>query len=148
MAATDATPIEATKARLNEVQEEVTARLDALKRGAIRRVDVTRGTIRDTSLGLAYSTSASVLDGAATITRALPLGKPLAGLLEKQAGLLTERETALAAPPIANYDDLNVKQVGEALDGLGSWDLLKVRQYEEAHKSRKTVLGAVDRLLR
>ena len=45
--------------------------------------------------------------------------------------------------PIVGYDDLNVKQVAERLDGMSSEGLEKVREYEVATKNRETVLREV-----
>ena len=47
--------------------------------------------------------------------------------------------------PIADYDDLNVKRVGEALDGLSLIDLERVARYERANKGRKTVFRQIER---
>ncbi len=143
MAATNTNPLDLSKARLADLQDAISQRVDALKHGA----DIAIGTTRDASLGLTYSTSAAAIDRAAKVTRALPLGKPLADLLQQQATALTDRELQLQMPNIPDYDTLNVREVTEALQELGPWELSKVRRYEAAHKKRKTVLGALDRLL-
>lgn len=41
--------------------------------------------------------------------------------------------------PIANYDDLNVREVNERLERLSEPDLGKVDAYERRHANRKTV---------
>lgn len=145
---TNANPIEVSKARLAELQDGFNTKLDALKRTSAQRADIAIGTLRDRGLDLVYSTSAAAVDGAATVGRVLPFATELAKRLEHRAERLTERGAALNAPRIEDYDELNVKQVCEALDGLGAWELSKVRRYEEEHKNRKTVLGAIERLLR
>ena len=50
--------------------------------------------------------------------------------------------------PIAGYDDLSAAQVQEQLDGLESAELRKVRDYEQRHANRKTVLDKIERRLR
>jgi polyhydroxyalkanoate synthesis regulator phasin len=50
--------------------------------------------------------------------------------------------------PIANYDDLSAPQVQEQLDGLAPADLRRLRDYEQRHANRKTVLDRIDRKLR
>jgi polyhydroxyalkanoate synthesis regulator phasin len=50
--------------------------------------------------------------------------------------------------PIAGYDDLSAAQVQEQLDGLEPAELRKVRDYEQRHANRKTVLDKIERRLR
>jgi hypothetical protein len=47
--------------------------------------------------------------------------------------------------PIANYDELSAPKVQDQLDGLTPAELRKLRDYEQRHANRKTVL---DRRLR
>lgn len=47
--------------------------------------------------------------------------------------------------PIADYDTLNVKKVGEAVRGLSLLDLERVARYERANKDRKTVYRHIER---
>ncbi len=47
--------------------------------------------------------------------------------------------------PIADYDALNVKAVGEAVRGLSPLDLERVARYERANKARKTVFRDIER---
>jgi hypothetical protein len=46
-------------------------------------------------------------------------------------------------PPIEGYDELNVNQVSEKLDGLSSEELEQVKGYEETTKNRETVLREI-----
>ena len=63
-------------------------------------------------------------------------------------------DTLEAAPaaerglPIAGYDDLSAAQVQERLDGLTPAELRRLRDYEQRHANRKTVLDRIDRKLR
>jgi hypothetical protein len=50
--------------------------------------------------------------------------------------------------PIAGYDELSAPQVQEQLDGLTPAELRKLRDYEQRHANRKTVLDRIERRLR
>ena len=50
--------------------------------------------------------------------------------------------------PIAGYDDLSAAQVQDRLDGLTPAELRRLRDYEQRHANRKTVLDRIDRKLR
>ena len=47
--------------------------------------------------------------------------------------------------PIASYDELNVEEIKDELEGLSEDELKKVRSYEKKHKNRKTLLEQLDR---
>lgn len=63
---------------------------------------------------------------------------PTATQEEEQAPVATQEEEQ--GLPIEDYDELNVNQVSEKLDGLSSEELEQVRAYEEDTKNRETVL--------
>jgi hypothetical protein len=50
--------------------------------------------------------------------------------------------------PIAGYDELSAAQVQEQLEGLTPAELRKLRDYEQRHANRKTVLDRIERRLR
>jgi hypothetical protein len=50
--------------------------------------------------------------------------------------------------PIADYDGLSAAQVQDRLDGLTPAELRKLRDYEQRHANRKTVLDRIERRLR
>jgi hypothetical protein len=50
--------------------------------------------------------------------------------------------------PIADYDELSAAKVQEQLDGLTPAELRKLRDYEQRHANRKTVLDKIERRLR
>jgi hypothetical protein len=50
--------------------------------------------------------------------------------------------------PIAGYDELSAAQVQERLDGLTPAELRRLRDYEQRHANRKTVLDPIERRLR
>jgi hypothetical protein len=47
---------------------------------------------------------------------------------------------------IPDYDELSASQVVDRLDDLGRDELAKVRDYEEATRGRRTILGKIDQL--
>jgi hypothetical protein len=46
--------------------------------------------------------------------------------------------------PIVGYDEMNVSEVTEKLEGLSVEELKRVRDYERRNKNRETVLGRID----
>jgi hypothetical protein len=50
--------------------------------------------------------------------------------------------------PIADYDELSAAKVQEQLEGLTPAELRKLRDYEQRHANRKTVLDRMERRLR
>ena len=50
--------------------------------------------------------------------------------------------------PIEGYDDLNVEEVSDRLEGLSADELRVVRDHEERNKNRETVLEQLDRKIR
>jgi hypothetical protein len=48
---------------------------------------------------------------------------------------------------IADYDELTAAEIIARLDEMPERDLRRVREYERANANRKTVLGAVERML-
>ena len=62
----------------------------------------------------------------------------------------TTRDTAdIAAgqPPFADYDEMNVDEITEQLDGLSEAKLRRVRNYEQGNKNRETLIAQIDRRL-
>jgi polyhydroxyalkanoate synthesis regulator phasin len=49
--------------------------------------------------------------------------------------------------PIAGYDGLTARQVGDRLKGLTPGELRRVRDYERRHANRKSVLAAIEKAL-
>src|SRR5262249_32442994 len=47
---------------------------------------------------------------------------------------------------IPDYDELSASQVVERLDGLQSAELEAIRDYEEAHRARRTILFKIEQL--
>jgi uncharacterized protein YukE len=59
-----------------------------------------------------------------------------------------ERAAEAAVFPIEGYDEMNVEEVSERLDGLSVEELQLVRDYEERNKKRDTLLEQLDRKIR
>lgn len=133
-----------SREKLTELREESVQRAKALQRQTVQRGEIAVGTARDASLQGLFTAGEATLDTAAALGQKLPFAGGLAKTLRARATTLEDAKAQLARPQIADYDDLNVKQVQEALDGLDSYQLMKVRRYEAANKNRKTVLSAVD----
>jgi DNA end-binding protein Ku len=56
------------------------------------------------------------------------------------------REKSTADLPIAKYDQLSVQEVLEQLDDLSQQDLQKIRDYEQRHKKRKSILNKLKKI--
>lgn len=59
--------------------------------------------------------------------------------------LLSTVERTTTRPPIADYEDKNVREVMAALRELDAFGLLRVQRHESANKNRKTILDAIVR---
>jgi hypothetical protein len=86
------------------------------------------------------------------------LSETTAGLVGTATGALgatagaaaegAERAAEAAAFPIAGYDEMNVEEISQRLDGLSVEELQLVRDYEERNKSRDSLLEQMDRKIR
>jgi hypothetical protein len=50
--------------------------------------------------------------------------------------------------PIPNYDELNVGEIKDRLDGLSAAQIREIREYEKRNKNRETLIEHFDRKLR
>lgn len=132
-----------SKDRIKKVQEDVTRRVDAIREDLWRKQAIATGRLRDESLQTVYNIQSQAFGQAAELLDRVPSLDKSARDLRERAAEAQQAEEDVARPPIANYDELNVKEVGEAIEGLDAWSLEKVRTYEEANKNRVTVLRAV-----
>jgi hypothetical protein len=66
----------------------------------------------------------------------------------RQGLRLVENQVDDATFPIAGYDEMNVKEIGERLEGLTAAEIRKVREYEKRNKNRETLIEQFDRKLR
>lgn len=142
-----------TRERLSERKKELVESGKRLKGELERKRDVTVGRLRDGSLERIYGVSetalrkvADVVETAGRLSRVDAIARP-AERLRTRAEHLEGARDGLQKPPIADYDELNVKKVCAALESLTAYELQKVRLYEVANKNRVTVLRELDRLL-
>ena len=61
---------------------------------------------------------------------------------------LVEGEVANATFPIAGYDEMNVREIGERLEDLSAAEIRRVREHEKRNKNRETLIEQFDRKLR
>jgi hypothetical protein len=66
----------------------------------------------------------------------------------RQGLRLVETEVIGGGFPIPNYDELNVEEVKEMLDGLTAAQIREVREYEKRNKNRETLIEQFDRKLK
>ena len=66
----------------------------------------------------------------------------------RQGLRLVENQVDEVTFPIAGYDEMNVKEIGERLEGLTAAEIRKVREYEKRNKNRETLIEQFDRKLR
>ncbi len=59
-----------------------------------------------------------------------------------------ERAAEAAVFPIEGYDEMNVEEISERLDGLSVEELQLLRDHEELNKRRETLLEQMDRKIR
>jgi hypothetical protein len=59
-----------------------------------------------------------------------------------------EQAAEAVAFPIEGYDEMNVEEISGRLEGLSVEELQLVRDYEELHEGRKTLLEQMDRKIR
>ena len=66
----------------------------------------------------------------------------------RQGLRLVEDQVEDATFPIAGYDELNVREISQRLEGLSDAEIRKVREYEKRNKNRETLIEQFDRKLR
>jgi hypothetical protein len=66
----------------------------------------------------------------------------------RQGLRLAENRVEDTTFPIAGYDEMNVKEIGERLEGLAAAEIRTVREYEKRNKNRETLIEQFDRKLR
>ena len=66
----------------------------------------------------------------------------------RQGLRLVDDQVDNATFPIAGYDEMNVKEIGDRLEGLSAVEIRRVREYEKRNKNRETLIEQFDRKLR
>ncbi len=129
-------------------QQHLTHKAEKTYRDITRQQQLLMGSLKETPKKSLYETLSRRFSQAAEVMQKGP--KPIkvgAMFLNDYASYFEAQHDDLIAPPINDYDELNVKQVNEALQELDAYSLLKVQEYEEAHKNRVTVLREIERLM-
>jgi len=105
---------------------------------AVSRGRMTRSDAQEMAQSLLSRSARATDDFLADVERMLGRGGT-----DLEAAPVSERGL-----PIAGYDDLSAAQVQDRLDGLTPAELRRLRDYEQRHANRKTVLDRIDRKLR
>jgi len=106
--------------------------------------------------GPAQQAAQTAQEGVSTV------GRTTGGLLGAATGAVTdvtggavgaaasgaEQAAEAVAFPIEGYDEMNVDEISSRLEGLSVEELQLVRDYEELHEGRKTLLEQMDRKIR
>ena len=66
----------------------------------------------------------------------------------RQGLRLVEGQVEEATFPIAGYDELNVREISERLDGFTAADIRTIREHEKRNKNRETLIEQFDRKLK
>jgi hypothetical protein len=66
----------------------------------------------------------------------------------RQGLRLVEGEIASVTFPIAGYDEMNVREIGDRLEGLSAAEIRAVREHEKRNKNRETLIEQFDRKLK
>jgi hypothetical protein len=143
-----------SRERLTELQSSLLHKSEDVREKGLRlrrelesrSVEVT-GQLKDASLTTLYEVGSTTLSTAAQWGEKLPVLENESRLLRDKAAALEAARQEVQRPGVALYDELNVKQILEALDGLSTYELRKLSRYEEANKNRVTILREVERRL-
>jgi hypothetical protein len=118
--------------------------IDELFDDAVRRGRMTRSDAQEMAQSLVSRGARATDDFLADLERMLgSRGDALEAPVEAGDGQSTSPNL-----PIAGYDELSAPQVQDQLDGLTPAELRKLRDYEQRHANRKTVLDRIERRLR
>ncbi len=146
---------EAGRAGAQQLSEQAARQQEAGQQLARESVEAYAGFLDD-----AFSRYRSGTEQAAQGARegARTLAETTTGLLGTATGAVgstvgstvegAERAAEAAVFPIEGYDEMNVEEVSERLDGLSVEELQLVRDYEETNKKRETLLEKMDRKIR
>jgi hypothetical protein len=129
------------RSELDQTAEKLDARRQAARRWIKRSAFLagTRGADRLWQLHL------DALHGAEVLLDKAPVSPLVEKVTTNVREALSNLEGITTRPPIEGYDDLNVREIRQALHDLDHLGLLRLKRHEQTHKARKTVLDAVDR---
>ncbi len=66
----------------------------------------------------------------------------------RQGLRLVENEVDNVTFPIAGYDEMNVREIGNRIEGLSAAEIRTVREHEKRNKNRETLIEQFDRKLK
>ena len=66
----------------------------------------------------------------------------------RQGLRLVESEVDYAMFPISGYDEMNVREIGDRIEGLSAAEIRTVREHEKRNKNRETLIEQFDRKLK
>jgi polyhydroxyalkanoate synthesis regulator phasin len=118
--------------------------IDELFDDAVRRGRMTRSDAQEMVQSIVARGARATDDFLSDVERML--GNRVENL--ESADEAGDGRTGAPALPIEGYDDLSASQVQERLEGLTPAELRKLRDYEQRHANRKTVLDRIERRLR
>jgi polyhydroxyalkanoate synthesis regulator phasin len=118
--------------------------IDELFDDAVRRGRMTRSDAQEMVQSIVARGARATDDFLSDVERML--GNRVEGL--EAADEAGDGRTGTPALAIDGYDDLSASQVQERLEGLTPAELRKLRDYEQRHANRKTVLDRIERRLR
>jgi hypothetical protein len=117
--------------------------VDELFDDAVRRGRMTRSDAQEMAQSLLSRGARATDDFLAELERLLRRGDTFEAAFETGDG-----RSVVPNLPIADYDKLSAAQVQDRLEGLTPAELRKIRDYEQRHANRKTVLDRIERRLR
>jgi hypothetical protein len=98
------------------------------------------------ALGAAVRAAAGAVAGSEAPPPARPVSTPGAPVAATPRPTPAAGAPAAGDLPIPGYDALSASQVVERLAGLTAEELGSVRDYEAAHRNRRTILGKIEQL--
>ena len=132
--------------RLREVQQvphRLATRGEEAREWVLRRVS----GAREHSEQRLWTLQMSALEGASELIDRASKVPVLERVVPNARDLLTAVEKASTAPPMVDYDDLNVRKILGSLHTFDRLGLLRIQHHEAAGKNRKTILDAIQREL-
>jgi hypothetical protein len=118
--------------------------IDELFDDAVRRGRMTRSDAHEMAQSLITRGARATDDFLADLERMLGAR----GDTQEPAAEADDGRGAAPNLPIPGYDELSAAQVQDRLEGLTPAELRKLRDYEQRHANRKTVLDRIERRLR
>jgi hypothetical protein len=161
--------VDPVRAQVEESLRRVVDAVTAVPCGLVRRSRDAAGRAAErvtetvaTSVGLARSVGELAFGSMFGIGRsavaprtvpapsAVPTPSSAAGAVEDTApvGIAGRAESTADHLPLEDYESLAASHVVARLDRLAADELVQIREFEEAHRGRRTILGKIEQLLK